>query len=65
MSNGRIELSDNERRVLINLLGREIQTSRIPMSESVRQLKHIRAKLLRAAPKARREPEPKPAKQRR
>jgi hypothetical protein len=38
MTNGRIELSDGERGVLINLLGWEIQTSRIPMSEGVRQL---------------------------
>jgi hypothetical protein len=41
--------------VLIDLLGWEIQASRFPLADRVRLLKRIRAKLLRAAAKARRE----------
>jgi hypothetical protein len=59
MTTARVELSDAERRVLVDLLGREIQANRFPMSERVRRLKHVRAKLLRAA-KAQRKAEAEP-----
>jgi hypothetical protein len=55
----RDELSDDERRALIDLVHWEIDSSRFPLSERVKLLKRIRLKLLRGAAKARREAESK------
>jgi hypothetical protein len=60
MTADRDDLTDEERRALIDLLGWEIQASRFPLADRVRLLKRIRAKLLRAASKARREGASKP-----
>ena len=49
------DLTDDERRALIDLVHWEIENSRFPLSERILMLKRIRAKLLRAAAKARRE----------
>jgi hypothetical protein len=51
-------------RVLLDLVHWEIEHSRFPLSERIRMLKHIRAKLLRAAPKVRRGEEDKPRQRR-
>lgn len=45
-----MDLDDDERHVLVNLLTAEIQTSRFPLSEHTVRLKRIRAKLLGEAP---------------
>jgi hypothetical protein len=49
------DLTDDERRALIDLVHWEIEHSRFPLSERIRMLKRIRLKLRRAAAKARRE----------
>jgi hypothetical protein len=49
------DLTDDERRALLDLVHWEIEHSRFPLSERVRMLKRIRLKLRRAAAKARRE----------
>jgi hypothetical protein len=49
------DLTDDERRALIDLVHWEIETSRFPLSERIRMLKRIRIKLRRAAAKERRE----------
>jgi hypothetical protein len=51
------DLTDEERRALIDLVHWEIEHSRFPLSERIRMLKRIRLKLRRAAAKARREPD--------
>jgi hypothetical protein len=54
------ELTDNERRALLDLVHWEIENSRFPLSERIRMLKRIRLKLRRAAAKARRADAGKP-----
>jgi hypothetical protein len=49
------DLTDDERRALIDLVHWEIEHSRFPLSERIRMLKRIRLKLRRAAAKERRE----------
>jgi hypothetical protein len=46
------DLTDDERRALIDLVHWEIENSRFPLSERIRMLKRIRLKLRRAAAKA-------------
>jgi len=62
---GRDELTDDERRALLDLVHWEIENSRFPLSERVRLLKRIRLKLRRAATKARQEQRDEPAPRRR
>jgi hypothetical protein len=56
----RDDLTDEERRALLDLVHWEIENSRFPLSERIRMLKRIRAKLRKAAAKARQEAESKP-----
>jgi hypothetical protein len=55
MSSDSDDLTDDERRALIDLVHWEIEHSRFPLSERTRLLKRIRLKLRRAAAKARRD----------
>jgi hypothetical protein len=55
MTTERDELTDEERRALLDLVHWEIENSRFPLSERIRMLKRIRLKLRRAAAKAERE----------
>jgi len=50
----RDDLTDEERRALLDLVHWEIENSRFPLSERIRMLKRIRLKLRRATAKARR-----------
>jgi hypothetical protein len=52
MASERDELTDDERRVLLDLVHWEIEHSRFPLSERIRMLKRIRLKLRRATAKA-------------
>jgi hypothetical protein len=61
----RDELTDEERRALLDLAHWEIENSRFPLSERIRLLKRIRIKLRRAVAKARRKEEDQPPRQRR
>jgi hypothetical protein len=45
MASERDELTDDERRALLELVHWEIENSRFPLSEPIRMLKRIRAKL--------------------
>jgi hypothetical protein len=63
MPNERDDLTDEERRALIDLVHWEIEHSRFPLSERIKLLKRIRLKLRKAA-KAQREAENKPSQQR-
>jgi hypothetical protein len=60
VTNERDELTDDERRALIELVHWEIENSRFPLSERIRVLKRIRLKLRKAAAKVRQETESKP-----
>jgi hypothetical protein len=60
----RDHLTDDERRVLLDLVHCEIENSGLSLSGRVRMLKHIRLKLRRATAKARREEEDKPRRRR-
>jgi hypothetical protein len=64
MTSERNALTREERRALIDLVHWEIENSRFPQSERVQLLKRIRAKLLRAAAKARQESEGTPQQRR-
>jgi hypothetical protein len=57
MTSERDELTDEERRALLDLVHWEIEHSRFPLSERIRMLKRVRLKLRRAAVKAKREAE--------
>jgi hypothetical protein len=65
MTTERGELTDEERRALLDLVHCEIESSRFPLSERVRMLKRIRLKLRRAVTKARRDEADQPPRQRR
>jgi hypothetical protein len=60
MMTERDDLTDDERRALLDLVHWEIENSRFPLSERIRMLKRIRAKLRRVVATARREAESKP-----
>jgi hypothetical protein len=60
----RDDLTDEERRALIDLVHWEIEHSRFPLSERIKLLKGIRLKLRRAAAKARQENADKPSQSR-
>jgi hypothetical protein len=49
MTTERDELTDDERRALLDLVHWEIENSRFPLSERIRMLKRIRLKLRRVA----------------
>ena len=55
MAGERDDLTDDERRALLDLVHWEIENSRFPLSERIRMLKRIRLKLRRVAAKARQE----------
>jgi hypothetical protein len=61
MTSERDDLTDDERRALLDLVHWEIENSRFPLSERIRFLKRIRLKLRRAVAKTRQEAESKPA----
>ena len=58
MASERDELTDDERRALLDLVHWEIENSRFPLSDRIRMLKRIRLKL-RKATKAKRTEETK------
>jgi hypothetical protein len=60
MTTERDELTDDERRALLELVHWEIENSRFPLSERIRTLKRIRLKLRKAVAKVRQETESKP-----
>ena len=63
MTTERDELTDEERRALLDLVHWEIESSRFPLSERVRMLKRIRLKLRRAVSKALRDEADQPPRQ--
>jgi hypothetical protein len=55
MASERDELTDDERRTLLDIVHWEIEHSRFPLSERIRMLKRIRLKLRKSVAKAKRE----------
>jgi hypothetical protein len=64
MTAERDELTDDERRALLDLVHWEIENSRFPLSERIRMLKRIRLKLRRARAKAQQKNEGTPRQRR-